>query len=345
MEKNRILYLDVIKIVACFWVIVNHTTGTIFLSREPSLTWFGGIVYFFVSKPAVPLFLMASGAILLGRQESYSRTKDRIIRMVSILLIYSFCYTFLFNKTLPLNFDGFLQFIPQVISINQTNTLWYMYLYIGILVMLPILQKMVGTFEKKDYYYFMGISIFLLGSIPLINHFYPIFNVSNHFKNVIFSTYIGLYISGYFLHKFVTPTKKGMILSCIMYILLLVLQVIGIYSEYDTLGNDAYRFYDNRVMILITSSSLILFYISKYIFTEYTLSEKIAKIITYISSCTFGIYLISDFYIGKFWFIFNDLSTRVNPIFAVIIFQLVVFGMGFITTIILKKIPYFRKSL
>ncbi len=107
-NNDRILYIDVIKIFACFLVIVNHTTLSVFMQREPSVTWFAGLTYFFFSKPAVPLFLMASGALLLGKQDSYEKTKKRVGKMVAVLFIYSLFYVVEFNKIQPFTFTGFI---------------------------------------------------------------------------------------------------------------------------------------------------------------------------------------------------------------------------------------------
>ncbi len=218
-------------------------------------------------------------------------------------------------------------------------------MYIGILCILPFLQKMVSVFDKKDFKYFIFLTIFVLGTIPLLNHYFVNFDISGHVKAVIFNTNIGLFIAGFYIHKIIKPNKKVAIYSACVYLFLLLFQIFAIYSEYGKLGNDAYVFYDNRVMITITLSSLILFYLAKYIFTFCHIPEKLTKTIKFLSGYTFGIYLISDFYIHKFGFIQTDLSEVVNPIIAALILQLLVFSAGLLTTIVLKKIPYFNKLI
>ena len=69
IEKNGTyyMYLDILRIIACFLVIVNHTDSRVFLRTSPSETWFLGLTYFFICKAAVPLFLMISGVLLLRK--------------------------------------------------------------------------------------------------------------------------------------------------------------------------------------------------------------------------------------------------------------------------------------
>ncbi|MDE6107380.1 MAG: hypothetical protein K2F83_01730, partial [Oscillospiraceae bacterium] len=58
---GRLCYIEFIRIAACFLVYVNHTNSDIFYNRTPSLTWFLSLTYFFISKIAMPLFLLIMG--------------------------------------------------------------------------------------------------------------------------------------------------------------------------------------------------------------------------------------------------------------------------------------------
>lgn len=340
-KTERYLYIDFIKIIACFFVIINHTIERVFVDIEPSKLWFVSLTYFFISKPAVPLFLMASGTVLLGKRDSYKKSFQRISKMFIVLLIISFIYISTFQKT----YNGLVPFTLQVISKPASNALWYMYLYIGILFMLPFLQKMCSVFKKVDYQYFIGVTVLGLGTIPLIAHLMPSFSVNVNFITPIFSTYIGLFVAGYFIHNYIEFQKKYMHVATIGVILILVIEVIASYLEYETIGNSSYKFYSNREMILITLSSMFIFYIAKGIFVNINISDKWSKRITSISSCTFGIYLISDLYIGKFLFVYTKLVGILNPFIAIVIFEIVVFIAGLISVIIIKKIPFFNDIL
>lgn len=338
---KRVLYIDFIKIIACFMVIINHTTARLFLTSSPSKTWFLSLAYFFASKPAVPLFLMASGAMLLGKQDSYKKSMYRIGKTIIILLIFSIFYSVVLYK----NFVSVPIFIKSFIAAPQTGALWYMYLYIGILFMLPILQKMCSNLKEYDYLYLISLSVILMGSLPLINHYFPSIHLNIDFTLPIFSIYTGLYITGYFIHKYVTPELRLVQMAIILVVLLLGFEIFGIYKQYDTFGNDIITFFDNRTMILISSSSILLFYIAKYFFADDNFSEKFKKTISYISSCTFGIYLLSDFLIAKLVFVFEYFSNLLDPFISVLIYQIVVFAAGLVIITLFKKIPYLKKII
>ncbi|MBQ5649328.1 MAG: acyltransferase family protein, partial [Clostridia bacterium] len=98
-DKSRECFLDILRIIACFCVIVNHTNSDVFLNTAPgSITWFVSLAYFFVSKIAVPVFFMISGYLLLGKIDSPKKSFQRIIRILAALIgcgvIYSIYNTY-----------------------------------------------------------------------------------------------------------------------------------------------------------------------------------------------------------------------------------------------------------
>ena len=86
VEKERICYIDLLRIIACFFVIVNHTNSQIFQNRAPTLTWFVSLTYFFFSKAAVPVFIMISGYTMLSRQETHEKAFSRFFPFFHVLL-------------------------------------------------------------------------------------------------------------------------------------------------------------------------------------------------------------------------------------------------------------------
>ena len=130
MERKRTYFLDLLRIIACFLVIVNHTNSTIFRESTPdSRRWFLSLAYFFVSKIAVPLFFMISGYLLLNKTDSWKKALGRVLRIGVVLIgcavIYS-AYNNLFVR------DAFVwkNFLADIVLVPQrvpSNALWYLY--------------------------------------------------------------------------------------------------------------------------------------------------------------------------------------------------------------------------
>lgn len=345
MEKKRILYLDIIRIIACFLVIVNHTNSTIFLTRQPSPTWFVSVAYFFVSKPAVPLFLMVSGAVLLGKEESYRKCFKRFFRAVVVFFAFSFFYYYFFNNSISaLSLSGVLTFLSDILKSPVVGSFWYLYLYMGLLLMLPLLRKLIRTFERKDYLYLFGLSILLWGSAPLLRRYIPFFDLNAHFFDAFLGIFVCLFIAGYFCDRYVETRISHLPVFAVLTAALLIIQVVGTYHIY--LENpESYLAFDSATLVTITLSSICVFLTVRHIAGKLTLSDRVAHAVTTVATCTFGIYLFSSFFIGKLSFISSYLNLFLHPLIAIVIYEGIVFFVGFVITYFLRKIPVVAKFL
>ncbi len=69
MKKHgRIMWIDLVRIFAIFLVVLLHNSR---LPSEITLLTLPSFIVLAVAKTSVPLFVMVSGALLLGKVESY----------------------------------------------------------------------------------------------------------------------------------------------------------------------------------------------------------------------------------------------------------------------------------
>ena len=86
-------WLDALRVLAAFGVIVNHTNSKVFQALTPQdAQWWLSVGWYYVSKMAVPLFVMVSGACLLPRRDSPRRVLGRMARILGALLLFSYAY-------------------------------------------------------------------------------------------------------------------------------------------------------------------------------------------------------------------------------------------------------------
>ena len=190
-ESNRNYSFDILRIFACFMVIVNHTNSWVFMTYFPSASGHLSLALFFISKTAVPIFFMISGALLLGKRDTYriayGKRAFRIFLDILVFSIISFCIT---NH----GFNGFsFDTIRSMINNPIITPYWYLYSYLGIMLMLPFLQKMVQALNKRDYIILLSLLFisrpflsFLsyLGLLPAISDFF--FKKSFFRGNILF---------------------------------------------------------------------------------------------------------------------------------------------------------------
>lgn len=340
----RKTFLDLLRIIACFFVIVNHTNSYIFLETSPpSLTWFVSLTYFFISKIAVPIFFMISGYLLLNKIDDYKKHLQRILRIVIVLIGCGFIYA-IYNMYY-LNPNPSLKSVVKrflcVYITSPSNALWYLYTYLGMLFMLPFLQKMASVMTKRDYHVFFVISGLFVSVLPILNHYFPLIGINSDFQLPLFGGYICLLFLGQYFSKFgIKKTKCGFCAACVLFVSMLLFNVAATYFEYQK-SSFAYLFFDNCIFFPVMLQSVCVFYLASFA----TVPEKLAKIISYIGSCTFGIYLISDLNTDLLRPIYEAASTYMHRFFAVILYELCIFIAGFLVISLLKKVPLIKKLL
>ena len=345
--KNKKIYLEFIRIVACFFVIVNHTVSYVFWDYVPGgKTWCVSVFSFFLCKFSVPVFLMISGIVLLGKEDSYEKLFKRIKKIVIIIIMSSMLYYI--NECIRLHtIFGFLTFVQRMIERPFSNCLWYLYMYLGILLILPVLQKMTKHMTKRDYEYILISGFFILSVCPVIAHCMEKNGVSSLVTGSMLGVYVLMVILGYYLEKYICVKE-----TMIKWLLLIVIgetcvNVALSYHEWRVLidnnkltsPND-YLFYSNQeyINVLILSICVFLLLKSIWIKYEYKFSANVKKIVSYIGGLTLGIYVMGDFWIEMFLPLYYRGCARLHPMICVVILQAFVFIVGMIVTMILKRI-------
>lgn len=341
-SANHMVWIDLVRVIACFFVIVNHTNSQIFVNTTPSVEWFISLTYFFVSKIAVPLFVIISGYLLLDRQDSYYNNFCRIMRMATVLFFASLGY-YLYFVSLGRIYSSFswVEFLGIIVKGPMTGAFWYLYLYIGLLIMLPFLQKLVKGMERKDFHVFFAISAVVYGIWPILEHYVPVIELSENLELPLFASYVAMLMLGYYFKKYAVSRKNTKIGSAVIFVVAIAFNVIATYMEYTYVSQDSnkYLFLDERTFFPIVLAACCVF----YIFKDMKLHGFVGRIISLAGSCAFGIYLLSDFLIGYFQFVFDFFSRYMSPILAVLIMEGWIFVLGFVVIYFVKKIPIIKE--
>ena len=340
---SKKIYIEFLRIVAAFLVIVNHTNSRIFLSLDPSPTWLCSLTYFFISKLAVPLFLFIMGALLLGKEDSPKKTRARLLRVFAVFFVGSLCYYIYYAQRsgAPLSVRKFLLDLPRV---QSTNAFWYLYLYLALLCMLPILQTLTKALSTQQMKYLLFFSVGVLGTAPLISAFFPDFQLSGYFTAGLIGPYIGQVLLGYFLERNI-PLKKIVFWSALCsFILMIAFQVGGTFLLYQR-DPSSYKALDNRILITTTASASAFYICVKYLFVRHTPRSWLAKAICRLGSLTFGIYLLADMVLRQSEPLYTMLSGYMHPLAAMVLWEVFIFAVCALVTAGLRLIPFLRKWL
>lgn len=322
-------YLDVLRVIAIFLVVYNHTGGNAFelFLKQKEFFWYQlSIVLNIVCKAAVPIFFMISGALLLRKKESITFVlKNRVFKFVTILIVFSALqYLFLFftkqNTSLSIK-----TFITLIYSSRVIIPYWYLYAYIGVLLLLPILQKLASVLEEKDFKYIIMLHFLIICVVPIINSFLGLKMNANPFLGmlgVLTNNCIYLLI-GYYLDNYIKVKsigKKKLIFYFVFSLLFIGLGYVMLKNSIS-MGE-----YNKNISSYYTSFIAIMIFIT--IKRMYYNKLSINFIFLFLAKYSFGIYLVESNirYILKPMIV--ELNLVFNPMVASFITILLVMLIG-----------------
>ncbi len=190
-RRSRLCYLDLLRIIGCFLVILNHTPGYIACFDVDETMPLALIVWHLfvgmIVKNNVPIFFMISGALLLKKDVTYNGLFRKILRMFLILLGFSLVANI--TSTGGFYAPGFVRNFASA-TVDGAGAYWYLYAYIGILLMLPFLRSAAVRIGRVDVIYLILARVVITGILPMLMLFLNILFDSNmhmasHFQPVM----------------------------------------------------------------------------------------------------------------------------------------------------------------
>lgn len=349
--ESRLLHLDMLRVLAIFLVIFNHTGDRgyfLFADRMETALYFPYMLVSICCKVAVPIFFMISGALLLPKEEPlrvlFSR---RILRMVTVLLVISVPYYYWLHRIEGLGISSFLIYIY---ANSASTSLWYLYSYLSLLLMLPFLRRMVKVMEKKDFLYLFSGYIVLTGVVPCLEYLLWKGQVNFHesFSPVLFSSQNIFYaLMGYYLEHIADDKKldkRGTAL--IILINVLVFCSTAFMTHYQTVAEgecDATQleqFFNCFICIPAMSIYCILKMKGQQI-----KNGKARKVLMVLGEAVFGVYLIEKFGRALTDPIYIVLCPYMGSFAASLIWCMTVLLVSLLIILALKRIPVLKNMV
>lgn len=177
---SREVWIDWLRVIACFMVFVVHSTEPFYLGGQGSLILTESDAFwssFFDSlvRSCVPLFVIASSYLQFPVKYSTCEFfKRRAVRILIPFAIWTAVYAFVWGEPAD-NFRNLL------LNFNYSaGHLWFVYMLIGVYLLMPLLSKWAETVGKKELQIYLGICLFTT-LIPILRDW-----VSGHAVTVVY---------------------------------------------------------------------------------------------------------------------------------------------------------------
>ena len=340
-KSNRIVYLDVLRVIACFSVIMIHSSGPYVVKDIGSLNFWIGNIIDGLARIGVPLFVMISGALMLDENYPFSTQKHvkRIARMVGFFIFWSVLYCLVFDIAMAVIIHESIDIMAIIVSILKGYYhLWFVYLIIGLYLIVPLLRLWVNEKNKKYVEYFIVLSLIFTYILPQVisigsNYSSYFVQLNDVLENSLALKYVGGYTTyfllGWYLNHFDLKNKRMIYLLGIVGLLI---TIIGTYILSQTTGK-ALQMYDG-LYINVLFQAVAMFVLMKERFKN----KPSNRLILSVSKYSLGIYAIH----ASVVFVMCYILEKINMDHAFINIPLIFitsFVFSYFCSFLLSKIP------
>lgn len=322
-QKEHQVWLDVLRIIAISLMVLAHACDPYVGQFETSKSAFlSGVLTGSFTRACVPLFVMITGVLLLPvnmrMKEFYKKRIGRIIRplvfwsVVTPLLFHSY-FTYIYPNTLNPAIDlanhtlsaSVSKILLSVINFNyDTIPLWYLYMLIGLYMVIPIFAVWAEQATKREFKLFLSLwtaSLFL----PYVVILAPLLGYQGNYGSMAilgksfwndygtfyyFSGFIGYILLGHYLTKYPLSwsLKKTMLIGIPTFLLGYTITSAGflMMQEYFP-GNYQYL----EIIWYFTGVNVAMMVIPVFLIVQ-KMSIKPFPLLKKAASLMFGVYLV-----------------------------------------------------
>lgn len=336
MESEKKEWIDYLRVIATVSVIFLHVSAEIptLYKKIPNDIWWIGNFFDSSVRFCVPLFLMISGALLLGKKiNTTDFLKKRIWRVLLPFLFWSLIYILL-NVVFKL-YTGekinVLEYVFNQLHYGSANHLWFVYMILGIYLFLPIINSWIVNSETNDLLYYLllwGLTLFI--ALP--------FKTVLGFKIDLyyFSGYLGYLILGYYLSKY--NFNKFRFIKISIFILFIVGFLITFSGTY-LLTKEALVF--NGSFYEYLTPNVLFMSIAVFVFGKHLIIKNVLllKIIDLINKYSYGIFLIHILILILLRKI-NIYWNLLHPCFSIPLIVIICLTISLAIIYLINKLPY-----
>ena len=330
--ENRIAYVDALRGIATLAVVILHVSAGYWGTEAvPSAPWLTATFYDGMTRWCVPVFVMISGTLLLSTKKE-TKIGFRIRKILIPLFIWSAVYAVVDcfrGSDWISSFESFL---------TGHYHLWYLYMLIGLYLILPLLKKI--TENEKYEIYFLVLSLVFNFILPqtmgLLGFLAPgawnlLEVVTGKMSLQFVLGYSGYFVLGHWMHHRFFSKKHNLCIylaGSLGFILTVVL----------TFAASVSTSYPEKLFFSYFSCNVLLASMAVFLaFRKIRYSSRFAEWMRKFSNYSFGVFLVHPLILETL----SGLIPEGHLILTIPVTSLIVYLLSLAITVALKSIPWF----
>ncbi|NHZ48044.1 acyltransferase family protein [Desulfovibrio sp. XJ01] len=296
---QRIEFLDDVKALATVMVVFLHSYSVLCYQQLSITTfdWSVAVFYDSMVRPAVPLFLMASGAVMLAKDYSL---KTFFIDKVLLRLFVPYCFYayFYWNANA---------------SLSNPMSICYHFAFVGIIITIyllyPLFRQCVVAMEQSPSLLVYFICLWFL--CVLLSNFFPQVTI---FSNNPYFLYMGYPVAGYFLRKnTITATfpVKNLFVAYVCVVVFTYAMTIYLSLKKQVFDETYFSYLHFNVVVM----SILAFVMLKHFQVFSVLNSQSAhRMKMFLSQHSYGIFFIHPLFLEQLYGLHGSLNTLVSGV-------------------------------
>ena len=340
MNHRRYDY-DVLRVCSMLGVIYLHIAAGGLRSFDLPALWNFSNLLACIATPAVPLFFMMSGALLLGSDRTTDLgylLRKRLPRVLVPLAVYSAIA--LLYSVVRGNPAHALEGLSQLLNTPVLVPYWFLYALIPMYLISPLLRVMVKGLSNQHWNYMIILWV-ITRALYTIRSFAPaalepVFTEHWTLNLNFIGGYLGYFLLGAYLERRETLPSRKLLMGCVVGVLCVT--ILG--TRWDTVRTGMYltRFTDYLALFTVVLSVCI------FLLAKSCLQGRMetGKLLPLLAGNSFPVYLIHPLAIGageKLWTHFVGTTGPADPLQQIIFFTLVAL-FCIAAAVVCSSIPY-----
>lgn len=313
--KQRILSLDILRVLACMMVVIMHSPMPL---TESSNIFLSTISY--LTSPCIGLFFMVSGALLLptsSENGTMGFIRKRLNKIVLPTLTWTFVYLIcdILTNEKGINESLTIQILSIPFSAQGYGTLWFMYTLTGLYLLAPIISPWLRQVTEKELNLYLCLWLLTL-CYPLLGLY---LKINEGISGILyyFTGYAGYFLLGYYMRYYGNRIKVWF--SCLGFIVAIIAPIVVKLNGWQV---DFYHFF--WYLSIVSVLMCIGWWKAIITMLNYVhIPQYIEKCLVLVSNLSFGIYLshilIMRYVVWKWDWIINIQSYALRTLMIILL--------------------------
>ena len=345
MAKQRVLYFDLLNIIATIAVVYLHCNGMVHTYSEGK-SWAASLVIEVVFYWAVPIFFMLTGAKTLDyrkKRDTATFLKGRMLRIFMPFVVWSVIlfvirFSGLFspqNPSVPFTLGGFADAL-------MTNTIeptyWFFFAMFGVTMSVPVLSLLAG--QRKILWYMVGCVFIFTSVAPYLFHFINVpWNADINIS--VASGYVMYVVLGWLLadEDFkLSSNQLKLLYAC--GILCLFIRYGYTYISSSESGQVDRLFFSYMAFTAVIPSVAIFMWFKNHE-PHFSSLARHRNLIATVSGASFGVYLIHKLMLDNV--VCGIFGVSMNSVWLRAVGALVIYLICLLLVLVMKRVPFLQK--